>query len=106
MKHLKKIIAGFAVLASLFNISPSNTEESKSKKLTKLIFGGDVMLGGFIDSALEKNQNPFSNLESTIRDADISFCNLEGPFTKSEKKIKKEFNSVYDLVSWLSSLQK
>jgi len=92
MKHLKKIIAGFAVLASLFNISPSNTEESKSKKLTKLIFGGDVMLGGFIDSALEKNQNPFSNLESTIRDADISFCNLEGPFTKSEKKIKKEFN--------------
>ena len=92
MKHLKKIIAGFAVLYSLFSISPSNTEESKSAKVTKLIFGGDVMLGGFIDSALEKNKNPFSNLESTIKNADIAFCNLEGPFTKSEKKIKKEFN--------------
>jgi len=89
MSHLKKIIAGFALLCSLFSFSPSKTEESKT---TKMIFGGDVMLGYFMDDFLSKGGDPFSNLEPIIKNADVAFCNLEAPFTSRGKKLEKKFN--------------
>lgn len=56
---------------------------------TKLLFGGDVMLGRTVmtKSQDESDYNyPFRYISSTLRNADIAFVNLENPFVAGCKR--------------------
>jgi len=107
-KKIKKVIPSEVNLEELKSKSPENwnldrksldeiiviTDEDYNyeNKSADLIAGGDVMLGWFMDDLLNSGKSPFSNLEEILENHDISFCNLEAPFTTQGRKLEKKFN--------------
>ncbi len=65
-----------------------NASKQEDNTVT-LLFGGDVMLSRAIGELMEKQNNwsyPFMHIASTLKDADITFVNLEGPIALSGTK--------------------
>ena len=76
-------------------ISASANQEDSS---IKLIAVGDIMLGRYIETLMQKNGRfyPFENISPLLKDADIQFGNLEGPiinnFVKTNSGVNFSFN--------------
>jgi poly-gamma-glutamate capsule biosynthesis protein CapA/YwtB (metallophosphatase superfamily) len=61
-------------------------ESPKKDDSLKLIFVGDIMLSRGIGEIMEKNKNwhyPFIEIGETLKGADLTFGNLEGPISKN-----------------------
>ncbi|MFC1687707.1 CapA family protein [Patescibacteria group bacterium] len=59
---------------------------------TTLLALGDVMLGRYVETLIEKNGNeyPFSNLQSLMHRYDVVLANLEGPIVEGASKTPDE----------------
>ncbi len=55
-------------------------------------FGGDVLLGGYYESAVGENVSTAFSGFSLMSDADIAMVNLENPVTTRGKKVPKPYN--------------
>lgn len=56
---------------------------------------GDVCFSGNVMSEFDnKGVDPFGNVKHKFIDSDITFCNLESPLTKSEKKQSRHYSKI------------
>ena len=64
-----------------------------SNDTLKILAGGDVMLGSWVEKVIEENgyDYPFRRLISVIDDAQIVFVNLEAPFGSSDSAYEKTY---------------
>ena len=53
-----------------------------------LLFAGDIMLGRKVGSS--NNKNPFRKLKTILKNADITFANLENPLCNGLKQVKNK----------------
>lgn len=73
-----------------FNNEPPGASDSPvtpTPSETRLFFGGDIMLGREVQNRMRAAQNynlPYTNIQDVVRRADLSFANLESPFTNQE----------------------
>lgn len=93
MNNIKTLL----FLLSLFFIS-ADTLYSADEKIVKdqvsLIAVGDVMIGGHVKEFTDQFGfgYPFEDTKEILQNADLTFCNLEGPISKNGKKEEgKEF---------------
>jgi len=89
------IIYIISIIFITFNITLCSGQEDHSESATGLMvtFGGDVMLGNWIIDITEQKgfEYSFKNIKKYFSNADISFCNLESPFTDAGIPYEKEY---------------
>jgi len=104
MSHISR---AFIVIACILSLNLINENPDPPTDGLVLSFGGDVMLGNWIVDRAERTGYDyfFKNIKSFFTEADISFCNLESPFTHTGVPFEKEyvFKVPPDLVKILSS---
>lgn len=80
-----------------FSPTPLSTESPK--KLTTLLFTGDVMLGRSVNIASLESNNPnypFEKVQSELKNADLTVINLENPIVENCPQVDSGFKFCTD----------
>lgn len=98
-----------SLLAILISILPAQSIKSPqtNDNKTTIVFGGDVMLGrSVMGEALDQNDPlyPFRKTADFLKDADVTFVNLENPIVKDCPRHKGGFKfcTTYDIAGGLN----
>jgi len=108
MKVFAGIIAVAGILLMLFAWWPERQRTVRtgpshfatSHGGVQLVFAGDVMLGRNVAKSISKKNRdytfPFEKVASVIREADVAFCNLEGPISVHGERVEQRYTFKVD----------
>ncbi len=88
--------------------STSIVPEPEARDAFTLLFAGDIMLARSVQKQIEANQDPlypFLRIADTLRSADLTFANLEGPISARGKNQGSIYSFRFEPVGTKSALQ-
>jgi poly-gamma-glutamate capsule biosynthesis protein CapA/YwtB (metallophosphatase superfamily) len=89
---MRWIGAFLGVLAAVASAPGGELSDSAAAPPLVMCFGGDVLLGGYYETAMVNDvTGAFRGLD-LLRNADIAMVNLENPITQRGKRVEKPYN--------------